>query len=123
MGERGGGDYEKVYRTSTTTKWIDLRDASNLSSTNNSLARYGECMQVAFGQTHRFIRIHQRGREPCKLSSPQLVVDRYCWYQCINRSHQPSIHQITSTKPPSVYAIGATGHTINRDLCDDWVRV
>ena len=84
------------------------------------IARNGQCIQMAVGKMHRFIRIHQHGQNPNKFSSSRLVVDRYCWYQCINLSHQPSIHQITSTKPPSLYAIGAIGHAVHRHLYDDW---
>src|SRR5579859_1244913 len=91
-----------------------------MPSTNNSLACYGEGLQVVIGEPPCSIRIHQLSSETHINSSSRLVVGSYRWHQCIDRNNQPSIHQTPITKPPYFYAIGTIRQPLDGDLCDDW---
>jgi len=74
MGQWSGGDYEKVHCTSPTAICINRWNAGNMPSTNNSLACYGEGLQMVIGEPPCSIRIHQLSGETHINSSSRLVV-------------------------------------------------
>src|SRR3954469_8059608 len=91
-----------------------------MSSTYNSLACYGNSMQLVFGKTNRLIRIYSIDRQSYTFSSSSMVVDSNCRYQCLNGDNQLNIYQTTITISSTFSTISIIESTCSGNIYNDW---